>query len=59
MIVKRLYQTEYLFLFRHNTANIHFNKELIMEKYPETFDTKNVGNVWKIPFKSSKETKTS
>lgn len=50
-------QTEYLFLFRHNNADINFNKELIMKNYPEVFDTKNVGNVWKIPFKSSTETK--
>jgi len=50
-------QTEYLFLFRHNTADINFNKEIIMKNYPEVFDTKNVGNVWKIAFKSSTETK--
>jgi site-specific DNA-methyltransferase (adenine-specific) len=50
-------QTEYLFLFRHNTADINFNKEIIMKNYPEVFDTKNVGNVWRIAFKSSTETK--
>jgi DNA modification methylase len=50
-------QTEYIFLFRHNTANINLNKSLVLEKYPDVFDTKNVGNVWKIPFKSSKKTK--
>lgn len=49
-------QTEYLFLFRHHTADIVFHKERVLQKYGSVFDTKNVGNVWKIPFKSSKKT---
>ncbi len=49
-------QTEYMFCFRHHTSNIKFNKEIVLKNYPDVFDTKNVGNVWKIPFKSSKKT---
>ena len=38
-------------LFR--SAIIH--KEGIVEKYPTVFETKNVGNVWKIPFARSSQ----
>ena len=40
-----------------NNGIINFNKLVVMEKFPDVFDTKNVGNVWKIPFKSSTKTK--
>jgi DNA modification methylase len=43
-------QTEYCFIFRLDNSDIVFNKELVLEKYKEVFDTKNVGNVWRIPF---------
>jgi len=43
-------QTEFLFVFRHHSANAKYYKEGLVDKYPEVFDTKNVGNVWKIPF---------
>ena len=46
-------QTEYLFLFRKQSAGAKINKEGITDKYPSVFDTKNVGNVWKIPFTRS------
>jgi DNA modification methylase len=46
-------QTEFLFVFRHQSANAHINKEGIVELYPSVFDSKNVGNVWKIPFARS------
>ena len=49
-------QTEFLFLLRHNNNDIKFYKEIVLEKYKEAFDTKNVGNIWKIPFNSSKKT---
>lgn len=43
-------QTEFLFVFRHHSANAKYYKEGLVEKYPDVFGTKNVGNVWKIPF---------
>ena len=48
-------QQEYLFVFKHNNNNIKLNKKIVLEKYKEAFITKNVGNVWKIPFSSSKK----
>jgi len=47
-------QTEYIFVFRKYSANAFINKEGIVEQYPNVFETKNVGNIWKIPFKVSK-----
>lgn len=46
-------QTEFLFVFRHHSANAVIHKEGIVEAYPNVFETKNVGNVWKIPFTRS------
>lgn len=46
-------QTEYLFVFRHHSANAKLYKEGLVEAYPSVFETKNVGNVWKIPFTRS------
>lgn len=43
-------QTEFLFVFRRQSANAKYNKEGLVETYPDVFETKNVGNVWKIPF---------
>lgn len=43
-------QTEFLFVFRKHSANAHYYKDGLAEKYPDIFGTKNVGNVWKIPF---------
>jgi DNA modification methylase len=31
------------------------HKEGIVEAYPSVFDSKNVGNVWKLPFKVAKQ----
>lgn len=45
-------QTEFIFLLRHNSSNVNINKDKkLLDKYEEVFDTKNIGNVWKIPFK--------
>ena len=41
-------QTEYIFLLRKHYNNIYINKERIINN--EAFLTKNIGNVWKIPF---------
>lgn len=46
-------QTEFLFVFRHHSANATIYKEGVAEQYPEVFGSKNVGNVWKIPFARS------
>ena len=48
-------QTEYLFVFRKQSAGAIIHKEGIVEKYPSVFETKNVGNVWKIPFGRSSQ----
>lgn len=47
-------QTEFLFVFRHQSAGAVINKEGITEQYPEVFGTKILGNIWRIPFKISK-----
>ena len=43
-------QMEFLFVFRHKSAGAMYYKDGIAEQYPEVFGSKNVGNVWKIPF---------
>ena len=47
-------QCEYIFMLRHTSANIHLNKKDTYELMPHIFKTKNVGNVWEIPFNSGK-----
>lgn len=47
-------QCEYIFMLRHTSANVELNKKDAYEKNPHIFETKNVGNVWKIPFNSGK-----
>ena len=48
-------QCEYIFMLRHTSANIELHKEEAYEKNPHIFKTKNVGNVWEIPFNSGKK----
>jgi len=45
-------QTEYIFLLRKHNNNIHIHKERINDN--NIFITKNIGNVWKIPFTRNK-----
>ena len=45
-------QCEYVFMLRHTSANVELNKAAAYEKNPHIFKTKNVGNVWEIPFNS-------
>jgi DNA modification methylase len=45
-------QCEFVFMFRHTSANVELNKTEAYEKNPHIFKTKNVGNVWEIPFNS-------
>lgn len=43
-------QCEYVFMLRHTSANIELHKKEAYTHNPEIFKTKNVGNVWEIPF---------
>ena len=45
-------QHEYIFLLRKHNNNINIHKERIKDN--DIFITKNIGNVWKIPFKRNK-----
>ena len=48
-------QYEFVFMFCKNPKNYHLNKEELYKKLPNLFDTKNVGNVWKLAFNKGKE----
>ena len=48
-------QTEYIFLLRKTSDGVILNKEAVYQRHPEVFKTKNVGNVWEIPFNSGKQ----
>ena len=48
-------QCEYIFMLRHTSANIELDKESAYNQNPLMFETKHVGNVWKIAFNSGKE----
>ena len=47
-------QCEYVFMLRHTSANIELHKEIAYLKHSDIFKTKNVGNVWEIPFNKGK-----
>lgn len=47
-------QCEYIFMLRHTSSNINLDKESAYKNAPEIFKTKNVGNVWEIPFNKGK-----
>jgi site-specific DNA-methyltransferase (adenine-specific) len=48
-------QCEYIFMLRHTSANVELDKESAYKKNQHIFKTKNVGNVWEIPFNSGKQ----
>lgn len=52
-------QCEYIFCLRHTSAGVEFDKKSAYECNPTMFKTKNVGNVWELPFNSGKQTNTS
>ena len=52
-------QYEFVFMMVKYPKNYHLNKEEIMKRYPEVFDTANVGNVWKIAFNSGHDIRFS
>ena len=43
-------QCEYVFMLRHTSANVELNKAEAYAYNPDIFKTKDVGNVWEIPF---------
>jgi len=45
-------QCEYIFMFRHTSAGVELDKQSAYQNAPEMFKTKNVGNVWELPFNS-------
>jgi site-specific DNA-methyltransferase (adenine-specific) len=45
-------QCEYVFMLRHSSNGVELNKVKAFELNPHIFKTKNVGNVWEIPFNS-------
>jgi len=48
-------QCEYVFMLRHSSSGIVLDKKSAFENAPSMFKTKNVGNVWELPFNSGKE----
>ena len=43
-------QTEYIFMLRQSSANVELYKEEAYKYNRDIFKTRNVGNVWEIPF---------
>lgn len=43
-------QCEFIFMLRHTSANIELDKDAVYNRNPDIFKTRNVGNVWEIPF---------
>jgi len=43
-------QTEYIFMLRNTSAGVELNKKDAYNLNTDIFKTKNVGNVWEIPF---------
>ena len=52
-------QCEFIFMLRHTSANVELNKQAAYEYHSDIFKTKNVGNVWEIPFNSGKQFKSN
>lgn len=48
-------QCEYIFMLRHTSADIYLDKVSAYNNCPEMFKTRNVGNVWELPFNAGKE----
>jgi site-specific DNA-methyltransferase (adenine-specific) len=47
-------QCEYVFMLRNTSANVKLDKDLLYQEIPGFFETKNIGNVWKMPFASKR-----
>lgn len=48
-------QCEYIFMLRHTSSGVELHKDEAYNRHPEMFKTKNVGNVWELPFNSGKQ----
>ena len=48
-------QCEYVFMLRHTSDGVKLNKTDAYNNCPIMFKTKNVGNVWELPFNSGKK----
>jgi len=48
-------QCEFVFMLRHTSAGVELNKDQAYANCPSLFKTKNVGNVWELPFNSGKQ----
>lgn len=48
-------QCEYIFMFRHTSDGVYLDKESAMSECGDIFKTKNVGNVWEVPFNHGKK----
>jgi len=48
-------QCEFIFMLRQTSDGIELNKKEAFDRNPHIFKTKNVGNVWEIPFNSGKQ----
>lgn len=51
-------QCEYIFMLRHTSAGVKLHKNWAYDLHPELFKTRNVGNVWELPFNKGKPQKT-
>ena len=49
-------QHEYIYMLRHSSNDINLHKKELYDYNPNIFKTKNVGNVWEIPFNKNKST---
>lgn len=45
-------------MLRHTSAGVELDKEMADNLHPDMFKTKNVGNVWELPFNSRKQHNT-
>ena len=52
-------QCEYIFMLKHTSAGVKLHKQELYSRFPELFKTKNVGNVWEIPFNRGKQSNKS
>jgi len=52
-------QHEYIFMLRHSSNNVSLNKRKLYDYNPNMFKTRNVGNVWEIPFNKNNNNNVS
>lgn len=52
-------QCEFIFMLRHTSDGVDMDKKMAYDLNPHMFKTKNVGNVWEIPFNSGNKSSSS